>query len=320
MMNRATRIVVWCLVAAIASQNMRLAAAMLDVDAILGPDHPYTSETITLVDGADPPTEVVVLDGALIGGLPGNPTQPIGFDVYGKSILTMRGGRVKGSQQSVLLHYQSVFHMLDGEIDSAQIESRDASRVALDDGNWGAVFAYDSSRVRVNGGNENATFNVRTFGASHVALNSESFEFIADELSTAVISSGNFELAYARGNSEVLVNGGFFLTGLFAFDDAVLRIRDIDSIDEEYVDISHNAVAHVYGTNLRFEVSPENRPLVLGTWPGGGNFAFQYRLFDQGQIILHEVPEPTAAPLLAIAAAILAFTRRRSLWRRSQLK
>ncbi|MDZ4781650.1 MAG: pentapeptide repeat-containing protein [Planctomycetia bacterium] len=31
------------------------------------------------------------------------------------------------------------------------------------------------------------------------------------------------------------------------------------------------------------------------------------------------VPEPTAAPLLAIAAATLAFTKRRSIWRRGQL-
>jgi hypothetical protein len=317
-MTRLTNLALWLVSALVALQHLA-AAATIDVDTVLGPNHPYPDQTITVVDGANPPTDLTILEGAGIGNFSGGPPVAVGLDLYGSSRAHMLGGAISGFPHNVLLHDRSVFQMDAGSLDLYLIEARDDSSVILNGGDWWEVQTYDFGRVRVNGGNDNATFTVKTFGESHAALNSESLVFIADELSTAVINSGNYDLAYARGSSEVLVNGGHFTTGMSAFDNAILRIRDIDSISEEYVDISNNAIAHVYGTNLRFEVSTENRPLVRGTWPDGGNFAFRYRLHDQGQIILHEVPEPTTAPLLAIAATALTFTARRSFWRRSQL-
>jgi hypothetical protein len=280
---------------------------------VIGPVHPYGDETLTIVDGPNPPTTVTLLDGALVGDVNGEPFIPIGLDVFGQSQVRMLGGGIGGVQQAILLHDDSLFHMLMGRLDVSGIELRDNATAILEDGYWGRVGAYGSSRVRVNGGEAGSTFHVSTFGQSHVAINSEKMHFRADEFSTMVINAGFFEGAEVLGNAEVLVNGGSFITGLQVSDNAVVRIRDIMTITEEYVDVRDNAVVNFYGTNLRFDIlriDEDDVPVVRGNWPDGDSFAIRYRLFDQGQIILHEVPEPAAWALLAVGAVGLFAWRR----------
>jgi hypothetical protein len=127
-------------------------AATIDVDTVLGPGHPYRTDTITVVDGDDPPTEVDVLEGAFVGGTPQGGVFPIGFDVYGRSIVSLLGGVVEASEKTVLLHDQSVFHMQSGIISNAPIEARDASKVIIDDGVWHDARAFNSSDLLINGG------------------------------------------------------------------------------------------------------------------------------------------------------------------------
>jgi hypothetical protein len=295
--------------------SSQLTAATINVDTLLGPGHPFPNETITIVDGATPPTRVGVIDGAVIGGQPGQFAVPVGLDVYGKSFVTMTGGIITGLQQSVRVNDEAEFHMLGGEIDTRHIESRDSSRVVLDGGAWNDVFVYDNSRVRVSGGAENSVFSVRAFGESHAVINSDvHLDFLANESSTAVINHGDFEIAWAGGNSEVLIYGGYYANvGFQAVENAVVRIHGIDGIAEERIEVLDSATVHFYGKGLRFDedVFPNTGPVVVGTFANGEPINVRYRLQDQGQIILHEVPEPAAGALLAIGVSGWAFFRRR---------
>lgn len=278
-------------------------AAVLNTDTVLGPDHPYPGETIVVVDGLSPPTEVTVLDGAIIGSLPDGGAVPVGIDVFGASIVNMLGGRIRASERSVLLHDQSVFRIGDGRL--GLIESRDISQVILDGGEWGSVNAYGSSRVRVNGGDDGSIFEVTTFGESHAVINGAELNLIAAESSTVVINDGMFEGLLVSDNAKMLVNGGHFIVGIAATGNGVVRLRSVDGFaDDEPLYVQDNGVIHIYGTGLRFGIDPfTDQPSVLGTLADGDPFSGQYRIFDQGQIILHEVPEPGAVGLLGIGVA-----------------
>jgi hypothetical protein len=284
-------------------------------DTVLGPDHPFPEQTITVIDGVNSPTEVTVVEGALVGDVIGGENIQVGFDVFGQSKIKMQGGVLRGAQQAAIMHDASIFHMFNGLIHVGSIESRDSSRVVLENGEWSSVVAYDNSRVRVNGGAENSVFSVRTFGESHAVINSDvHLDFLANESSTAVINHGDFEIAWAGGNSEVLINGGYYANvGIQAVENAVVQIRGIDGIAEERIEVLDSATVHFYGTGLRFDedVFPNTGPVVVGTFANGEPINVRYRLQDQGQIILHEVPEPAAGALLAIGAAGWAFFRRR---------
>jgi hypothetical protein len=199
----------------------------------------------------------------------------------------------------------------DGDI--GKVESTDNSRVLLDGGRWGSVRASDSSRVKVNGGDPNWIFSVRTFGQAHAAISPTDFlrlDFYAEESSTMLITGGSFEGAEAMGNAHVLLNGGSFITGVRVKENAVLDVRYIKSIVGEWLDIRDSAVVNIYGTDLRFDVTEDDQPIVLGNWPNGQPLGVRYYLFDQGQIILHEVPEPAAGALLPIGAAGFFLVRR----------
>ncbi len=290
-------------------------AAIIDVDTVLGAGHPFPNETITVVDGADPPTELDILEGAVIGGEPGQVAVPIGVDVYGESIVTMFGGRVVGSQQAVRLNDGSMFRILDGRIVSRPIEARDMSRVILDGGEWREIQMYDFSRLEVNGGVNASFFSVRTFGESHAVLNGADLNLIADEQSTAVVNGGEYEVAEATGNAEMLVNGGRYVVGIGATGNGVVRVRGVEAFSgDDLLYVMGNGVMHIYGTGLRFDVIDDDgtpRNVILGQLADGDSFGARYRLFDQGQIILHEVPEPTTWALLAIGAVGLAWRTRR---------
>jgi hypothetical protein len=63
---------------------------------------------------------------------------------------------------------------------------------------------------------------------------------------------------------------------------------------------------------LRFDVFDDHGtliPFIAGNLADGDRFSAGYRIFDQGQIILHEVPEPRTWGLLAVGAGALVVGR-----------
>jgi hypothetical protein len=132
-------------------------AATIDVDTVIGPDYPFQQETIVVVDGLNPPTDVTILDGVLLG-TPSGPTADVGIDLRGVSRAKMLGGILQGNIESVSVHDSSLFHMVEGEIIFRPVVAHDNGRVILDSGLWGDAFAYDNSRVYINGGDDDWIF------------------------------------------------------------------------------------------------------------------------------------------------------------------
>ena len=140
-----------CLLSALVAVESVATAATIDVDTVLGPNHPYQDQTISVIDGANPPTNVTILEGAVIGDLPGEPALTVGLDLYGSSRVHMLGGGIRGFPHCVLLDDESVFQMDAGSLDSSGIEARDDSTVILNGGRWITVQGHDSSRIEING-------------------------------------------------------------------------------------------------------------------------------------------------------------------------
>jgi hypothetical protein len=228
----------------------------------------------------------------------------------------MEGGIVQGNVESVAVFDSAIFHMIGGEISFQPIVVRDTGKAILDGGYWTAVRAFDQARVHVNGGIVGSTFSVRTYGESHAVLNGANLSFIADEQSTAVVNGGIYEVARATGNAEMLINGGGFAVAIEAAGNGIVRLRSLDIIGDGPLIAQDNGVMHIYGTGLKFDVIDDAgtpRNVITGHLADGDPFTERYRILDQGQIILHEVPEPSTSALLAIAAATFAFTCRRRL-------
>ncbi|MDZ4783663.1 MAG: PEP-CTERM sorting domain-containing protein [Planctomycetia bacterium] len=288
--------------------------AVIDVDTVIGPDYPFQQETITVVDGIQPPTEVTILDGVLLG-TPSGPSVDIALELLGVSRAAMQGGIIQGSTESVAVRDHASFHMVGGEIIFRPIVAHDNSRVVIDAGQWENIQSFDSSRVQINGGGPlGHIYSLKTFGDSHAVINDSGLDALADDTSSIVVNFGRFESFRSLGNSEVLIKGGGYTTGIRALEASVVHIRGLDDdLFSEPLRIENSAVVHVYGTGLHFDVVPDpdiQINVVRGTWADGSEALFRYRLFDQGQIILHEVPEPTAAALLALGAASMLVWRR----------
>ncbi len=280
-------------------------AATISTDTVLGPDHPFPNETITVVDGDTPPTHVTILDGAIIGGIPGQSAQPIGIDVFGQSEIEMLGGFLMG-ERPALMHDHSVFRMSGGE--THLIEARDQSKVKIEGGSWGAVWGFDSSRIRINGPQDGNSYSLRTFGESHAVIVGDELDLIAAELSTVVVRGGEFHMINATGNAVILVDGGVFSdSSPSALDDGVVHLWSLASIADEPIIAADSGIVNIYGTDLRFEVFDDHgnlKNIIVGKLTDGDDFESEYRIFDQGQIILHEVPEPGTWALAAVAMGL----------------
>lgn len=288
-----------------------VSAATINTDTVLGPDHPYVDESIVVVDGENRPTVVTILDGAIIGGIPGQSEQPIGIDAFGRSEIEMLGGFLMG-ERPALMHDRSIFRMSGGE--THLIEARDESNVVLEGGRWGAVWAYDSSFLRANGPRDGVDFSVRTFDESHAVIEGDEIGLIADDTSNVVVRGGEFHQIRAIGNSRILVNGGAFSdSSPGAYENAVVDIWSIEAIAEEPIVAAQNGIVNIYGNDLRFDVRDDNGRLIhfiAGKLADGDSFAAEYQIRDQGQIILHEVPEPGTWGLLAVGVGALVASRR----------
>jgi hypothetical protein len=290
----------------------QLTAATIDASTVIGPGDLFGDETLTIVDGVDPPTRVALLEGAIVGDINGEPFIPIGMNVFGQSEVRMLGGGIGGVQRAVLLHEQSLFSLHSGSLGQGGIEALDISRVFLEGGDLTSldIFAKDSSRVQVNGGEFGA---VRGFGSSHIVMTegSPSDIYLFDD-ATFVMNGGVLgESLITEGNSRALINSGGASSVVYAKGDSVITFRG-GNVTETVV-LEDNALLHLYGTDLEFSfdtTQPEIK-LVVGFLADGTDVRFSYDPAKQQQIILHEVPEPAAGALLAIGAAGLAWGVRR---------
>ncbi|MDZ4779005.1 MAG: PEP-CTERM sorting domain-containing protein [Planctomycetia bacterium] len=302
------RLLAAVLAASISAQSI---AATIDVDTVLDASNPFFNESLTLVDGTSPPTRLTVLDGALVT------SETLAIDAYGSSIIDMRGGSLSSEDEDIglRLNDDATLVLSGGRINTVSFsgEARDRSRIELRGGEMLEGFRLlDSSRMDIVSGRFDVLLvagygnsrTVMTGGSpSHVRLfDDASFVMHAGILpgglvtegsSRALLNGGSTYIVQVFGQSELTVRGGVLIDTIVAADSGIIRI---------------------YGTGLHYAEDDDNPNVkyIRGTLADGTELEVFYRIRDQGQIIFHEVPEPTAWSLLTIGAAVLTFVSRRS--------
>jgi hypothetical protein len=300
-MHRSSWIAFVLIAMCLGATAIKLHAATLNTDTVLGPDHPYPNETITVVDGIDPPTVVQVIEGATIGYDVEEFPPPVGLDVFGRSIVEVTGGYIRGREQSILLHDRSQLKMSGGEIDLSAIELRDSSQAFFHGGRY-AYNAYGNSRVELYGSDGDSSNEGRAYENARLVQYSGYID--GGELygnSSLIIHGGGMSFLSMFGESRMLFNGGQFIFGdVWLFDETIATIRGGTQVGGEY-HVKDDARLHIYGYGLEFR--PDNDGLahfVRGTLADGSVAYIQYYLDDQDKIILHEVPEPGTWGMLMV--------------------
>lgn len=167
-----------------------------------------------------------------------------------------------------------------------------------------AVFAEDSSFVQMDGGtvsdDDDGAFV--TTGQANVSIRG------------GLISSRESNLVRTREDSTVRIDGGQFV-----LDTTQLAIQmrgmsvlnlfggDFSQVTGQLLLVSEESVANVYGQNLSLDNN-----VLSGTLADGNSLNHSVAFLDQGQILLHQIPEPAAIHLLLFGILWVFFQRRQS--------
>jgi hypothetical protein len=264
-----------------------------------------TEDNFVVVDGANPLTSVSIVDGAILNGDADSPL----FDIYDSSIVKMFGGFLDSFPLPELrAHDSSRIEVYGGDLFQATFELLDNSSLHLSGDTGLFVAGHGNSVLRVNGGE---SFAARMRDHSRIVQTSgSSDDILLYDNSTFVMHDGFIGFSLQTfGNSRALFNGGMVggLDLVLLNEQSVVTMRGGLQLGE--VHVNDEALLHVYGFGLEF-VFEDDEHFVQGTLADGAEANFRYRLADQDQIILHEVPEPATCGILLVGLAGLLAARR----------
>jgi hypothetical protein len=286
--------------------SIHASGTTIDVDTIIDAGNPLND--IIVVDGVSPPTHLSIV----AGGVASIANSGLAIDAFGSSRVNLLGGRIQSGFVGVRLNDNARLHVVDGEIATSGYiaEAHDRGRIRIDAGSFvGGSQLFDSGLLEMNGGDIRAT---RGFNSAKIVQRGGSLEdlFLNDD-STFVMHDGGIGFTLeTNGNSRALINGGTIggLALAVLNDESVLTLRGGPQIAEFRV--NDEALLHVYGFGLEFVFDEDLGHFVQGTLADGSVADFRYRLADQDQIILHEVPEPATWGILLVGLAGLLAARR----------
>jgi len=293
-----------------ASVEAHSVAATIDSNTLLDASNPFLNETLTIVDGASPPTRLTVLDGARVT------SDTLAIDAYGLSIIDMRGGSLNSEDFGLRLNDDSKFILSGGRINSINFsaEARDRSMIELRGGERLEGFKLlDSSYLHIISGDFDV-LQVDGLGNSRTVMTGgrPSEVELYDDASFVLHNGILAEALITNGRSRALIKSGGIGSVVRANGESLLTVRG--GLIPETVVVFDSATIHFYGTGLHFDeddLNPQVK-LIQGTLADGTNLDVRYQIHDQGEIILHEVPEPGSWALMAMGATGVYFARR---WR-----
>lgn len=157
----------------------------------------------------------------------------------------------------------------------------------------------DESQVHIYGG------LVRGFGGGGPGLLSYDSQI---SIAGGVLDSVSSHTLLLYLGSTASITGGSLTGALYsivAFDQTVVTIRG--GTFQSAFDAWDDSVFHVYGTNLAYDPTTD---LLTGILQGGETINLTVRIHENAQLILHEIPEPSAFSLALFGViGILAIRR-----------
>jgi hypothetical protein len=281
--------------------------AVINVDTVLGPANPYRGYPIEIVDGPNPPTRVTILPG--FEHYAPRDDYYNGLILTGSSEVNMLGGQIVWWENPVELYDRSRFRMSGGE---TSIEAFDQSRVMIEGGILATVKADDQSRLRMNApwNSQSPPTDITVDGNAHAELVDGYFGLFTRG-GTTIIRGGIFETAEFHGGDSIIAGDALFM-GIHLHYGTVhlMALKENYLGGEVPLGISRGGMLHVYGTDLRIDDGGPNVgwDVIRGYLADGDEFHGAF-YGDRSQVVLHELPEPSAIVLAAAGLTALMSAR-----------
>ena len=292
------------------------------VDGASGPT------TLTFVDPARNEIEGVNLPAVVVNEF--RRVHPI-VAVTGRSIAIIEGGVISAGlpvSPAIVAIDEATVNVTKGRIGGPNgIEAYGSSRVRLSEGvidagnsfdfvPTGALVLDDNAVGEITGGDVNSDgYSVSTLGNSRLTIHGGSFRgwgLFSDDTSVMDVFGGSYSNSIcfgacpfflASGDSRINIHGGDF------------RPDPTQGVSAPEFETLENGEIHVFGRGLMLTELRRNNFQLTGTLSDGMPVDFPVR----GNIILHNIPEPSSA-ILAIIALLFLGTRTFSAFGRRTLE
>lgn len=296
-------------VAVFAQTNETARAVIINTSTVIDANNSFPGETVEVVDGANPPTVVDVVEGAVIGGWMTNPD----IIARGQSIVRLwDGGILEHDLDAVVtLHDQSRVQVFGeyGYWQELGIILHDSSRLDLVAGSSiGYAVAEGTAHIHVRDGQINSVrtddhASARLINADGV-LGLENVDVTAGGNSEIKIRGSALDKIQAEDDSAIWLAGGGSLP--YASDRA--QFHWVDGIRfREPFNVSDDATLHVYGYDMEYTFYDNGEPPAVHGYRKDGTFFYNpVILRDNARIVFHTVPEPTSASMFALGALTIA--------------
>lgn len=302
-----TQRIAWLLGLVVAIAANSSLAAVINMSMVIDASNSFPGQTVEIVDGANPPTVVDVVEGGIVDGR-------FGFaDIVarGQSQVNLMGGVLS----AVELHERSQLK-IHGVFEDAGASAEDSAKVYLkDDARFGGVILRENSTFRsekafvdrvLSYGNAVARL-IDTKGL-YSGLNTEIYAW---DTSTVRIRGGVQEGIDANDDSVIWYDSGAVQNWVRLYDRSAFHLLDANYQITDFIRVRDNATLHFYGTDLTYRTDIENElPTATGFYPDGTAIWQSVLLHDNGRIVFHTVPEPASAAVFALGVLAIAVSRR----------
>jgi hypothetical protein len=294
------------------STGVRARAAIINTSMVIDASNSFPGQTVEVVDGANPPTVVDVVAGAVIGGWQTYPD----IVARGQSVVRLwDGGILKNDYDASARLYGQSRMQVYGDYGYWQwlgVGLQDSARLDLVPGSSiGGASADGTSFLRA----ENCKIEtVTTYGnATARLINVEGVDerthITSRGNSVVKITGGTLEWIFARDDSTIWHNGGGLIPG--ATDRSNFHWVGGRRFAEAFF-VTGDATLHVYGYDMAYTFYDDGEPpAVHGYRKDGTGFYNPVILRDNGRIVFHTIPEPANGAILALGVLAITTFRRR---------